>query len=181
MDPFNEAEILTRAREFDMQALADLYDHFSPAIYSYSQRMLDSSALAEECVAETFSRLLHAFKKGMGPKENLRAYLYRIAHNWITDYYRKRQPDQPGDEELEKMEDASDLIGETEMLHTRKQVRRILNKLPEQQRQIIHLRYFEGWELDEIATCLNRSVNYVKVNQHRAVNALRREFEKRKS
>ena len=79
------------------------------------------------------------------------------------------------------MEDASDLIGETEMLHTRQQVRRILNKLPEQQRQIIHLRYFEGWELDEIATCLNRSVNYVKVNQHRAVNALRREFEKRKS
>jgi RNA polymerase sigma-70 factor (ECF subfamily) len=181
MDPFNESEILTRAREFEMRALADIYDHFSPAIYFYSQRMLNSSFLAEECVAETFSRLLHAFKKGMGPKDNLRAYLYRIAHNWITDFYRKRQPDQPGDEELEKMEDSSDLIGETEMLHTRQQVRRILNKLPEQQRQIIHLRYFEGWELDEIATCLNRSVNYVKVNQHRAVNALRREFEKRKS
>lgn len=181
MDPFNEAEILAKAKEFDMQALTDLYDHFSPAIYAYSQRMMDSSSLVEECVAETFSRLLHAFKKGIGPKENLRAYLYRIAHNWITDYFRRRQPDQPGDEDLEKMEGSSDLIKETEMLHTRQQVRRILNKLPEQQRQIIHLRYFEGWELDEIATCLNRSVNYVKVNQHRAVNALRREFEKREN
>lgn len=176
MDSFNEAEILAKAKEFDMQALADLYDHFSPAIYSYSQRMLDSSALAEECVAETFSRLLHTFKRGMGPKENLRAYLYRMAHNWITDYYRRRQPDQPGDDELEKIEGSSDLPNETEMRFTRQRVREILHKLPEQQRQIIQLRYFEGWELDEIATCLNRSINYVKVNQHRAVNALRREF-----
>lgn len=179
MDSFNEAEILAKAKEFDMQALADLYDHFSPGIFSYSQRMLDSSALAEECVAETFSRLLHAFKRGMGPKENLRAYLYRMAHNWITDYYRRRQPDQPGDEELEKMEGSSNLVKETETRITRQQVREILHRLPEQQRQIIHLRYFEGWELEEIAACLNRSVNYVKVNQHRAVNALRREFEKR--
>lgn len=179
MDSFNEAEILAKAREFDMQALADIYDHFSPAIYSYSQRMMDSPSLAEECVAETFSRLLHAFKRGMGPKENLRAYLYRMAHNWITDHYRKRQPEQPGDEELEKMEGSSDLTNETETRLMRQQVREILHKLPEQQRQIIHLRFFEGWELEEIATCLNRSVNYVKVNQHRAVNALRREFGKR--
>lgn len=179
MDPFNEANLLKRAREFEMQALTDLYDHFSPAIYSYSMRMLESSALAEECVAETFSRLLHAFKKGKGPKENLRAYLYRIAHNWITDYYRRRQPDQPGEEELEKLEDSSDLMQETETLFSRQRVRQILLQLPEQQQQIIQLRYFEGWELEEIAACLKRSVNYVKVNQHRAVNALRREFEKR--
>ena len=181
MDPFNEADLLKRAREFEMQALTDIYDHFSPAIYAYSQRMLESSSLAEECVAETFSRLLHALKKGQGPQQYLRAYLYRIAHNWITDNFRKQQPDQPGDEEMDKMEDPSDLTGETETLFSRQHIRQLLLRMPEQQRQIIQLRYFEGWELDEIAASLNRSVNYVKVNQHRAVNALRREFEKREA
>jgi RNA polymerase sigma-70 factor, ECF subfamily len=181
MDSFNEADLLIKARAFDMQALTDIYDHFSPAIYSYSQRMLNSPFHSEECVSETFSRLLNALKKGQGPRENLRAYLYRIAHNWITDYYREHQPDQPGEEEMEQFEDYSNLVSDAETNLSRQRVRQVLFKLPEQQRQIIQLRYFEGWELDEIAACLHRSVNYVKVNQHRAVNALQKEFAKRES
>lgn len=179
MDSFNEADLLIKARAFDMQALTDIYDHFSPAIYSYSRRLLNSPIQSEECVSETFSRFLNALKKGRGPRKNLRAYLYRIAHNWITDYYRKHQPNQPGDEELEQIEDNSNPVNDAEINILRQQVRQELLNLPEQQRQIIQLRYFEGWELDEIAACLHRSINYVKVNQHRAVNALQRELVKR--
>jgi RNA polymerase sigma-70 factor (ECF subfamily) len=57
-------ELLERAKGFDLQALAEIYDTYSPGLYSYAYRMLDNESLAEECVAETFSRLLHALKNG---------------------------------------------------------------------------------------------------------------------
>jgi RNA polymerase sigma-70 factor (ECF subfamily) len=74
MESFNEQELLKGAQVFDMAALTAIYDILSPAIFSYSQRLLGSVSLSEECVAESFSRFLHALKKGRGPTHHLRAY-----------------------------------------------------------------------------------------------------------
>ena len=156
-----------------MDALTAIYDTLSPAIYAYSQRLLGSASLSEECVAETFSRFLHTLKKGLGPTQHLRAYIYRIAHNWVTDYYRCNQPDQPGDEALELIEDHADIPGNAEQNLSKEEIRFALVNLPEQQRQVIILRYLEGWEHDEIASSLGKSVNAIKVIQHRAVRAMR--------
>ena len=174
MDTINEKELLRGAQAFEMDSLATIYDTFSPAIYTYSQRLLGNEALSEDCVAETFSRFLHAIKNGYGPDKNLRAYLYRIAHNWITDYYRRHHPDQPGDEQLEQIADCFDVHSLVEKNISRGQVRTALLHLPEQQRQVIILRYLEGWEHSEIAQSLGKSVNAVKVIQHRAVQTLRK-------
>lgn len=176
MEAFNEQELLKGAREFDMDALTAIYDTLNPAIFSYSQRLLGSASLSEECVAETFSRFLHTLKKGLGPTQHLRAYIYRIAHNWVTDYYRRHQPDQPGDEALEMIEDTSHFPGSAEQNPTAEEIRFVLVNLPEQQRQVITLRYLEGWGHEEIALSLGKSVNAVKVIQHRAVRAMRKQL-----
>jgi RNA polymerase sigma factor (sigma-70 family) len=55
-------------------------------------------------------------------------------------------------------------------------VRSALVNLPEQQRQVIILRYLEGWEHSEIAESLGKSVNSIKVIQHRAVRMLRNQL-----
>ncbi len=87
----NSQELIIRAKRFDPQALAEIYDSLSPAIYRYALRLLGEQEQAKECMAETFQRFLTALQRGAGPDEFLRAYLYRIAHNWITDYYRRKQ------------------------------------------------------------------------------------------
>jgi RNA polymerase sigma-70 factor, ECF subfamily len=181
MDTFNEQELLKGAQAFEMEALSTIYDILSPAIFSYSNRLLGSVALSEDCVAETFSRFLHALKKGRGPNHHLRAYLYRIAHNWVTDYYRSNHPDQPGDEELELIEDDSDVQAQAEHNLSREQIRTVLLHLPEKQRQVILLRYLEGWDHAEIAASMHKSVNSIKVIQHRAVRALRRQLSEKES
>lgn len=81
-----------RDRQFDPQALGEIYDCYSPAVYRYAVRLLGAPDLAEECVAEVFNRYLNALRRGQGPNDNLRAYLYRIAHNWITDRWRRGPP-----------------------------------------------------------------------------------------
>ena len=174
MDSFDEQELLKGAQIFDLEALAAIYDTLSPVIFSYSYRLLGSTPLSEECVAETFSRFLYVLKKGRGPTHHLRAYLYRIAHNWVTDYYRRYQPDQPGEEEIELIKDDSDVLAQTEHNLSKEEIRAALLCLPEQQRQVIILCYLEGWDHNEIAASMGKTVNSIKVIQHRAVRTLHR-------
>ena len=63
-----EQDLLERARRLEHQALAQVYDLYSPGLYRYSMRILGDSTQAEDCVAETFSRFLHAMHRHKGPR-----------------------------------------------------------------------------------------------------------------
>lgn len=166
-----EHRLLLGARSFDPGCLAEIYDRYSPEIYAYAWRLLGDAALAEDCTAETFTRLLTALRNGGGPTEHLRAYLYRSAHNWVTDYYRRRPPvdlddDLPtGEPGLEK---------QTEALQHQRQMRAALLRLTADQRQVVLLRFFQGLDPAETAAAIGRPAGAVKALQHRALAALRR-------
>ncbi|MCD4671233.1 MAG: sigma-70 family RNA polymerase sigma factor [Anaerolineaceae bacterium] len=169
-----ETDLLRRVHQLDTRALAEIYDQFSPGIFRYAMRLLGDTVQAEDCVSETFSRLLQALHKGKGPKDHLKAYIYRIAHNWITDQYR-RQPPPPLelDEEL-AVADANDPLETAEKNIRQERIRAALRILPATQRQVIILRYLEGWEVQEVAASLKRSPGAVKAIQHRATTTLRK-------
>jgi RNA polymerase sigma-70 factor (ECF subfamily) len=169
----NESNLLKNARCFDPQAWADIYDYFSPRLYAYAYRLLGDSNLAEDCVAETFHRCLTAMRSGGGPQDYLQAYLYRIAHNFITDVYR-RQPPPPLllDEELHQAN--VDTEAEAFQSLTRQQVRAALSRLTDEQRQVVSLKFYEGWDNADIAAALDKPIGAVKSLQVRALAALRR-------
>ncbi len=169
-----EQAILDRARRFEKQALEEIFNTYSPGIYRYSYRLLGDPELARECMSETFSRFLEALRRGSGPEKYLQAYLYRIAHNWLTDYYRSKVPpglpldvDLPADPSQEPQHAvARQIDGE--------QLRSALALLTPDQRQVIVLKYLEDWENESIAYALGKPVGAVKALQHRALEALRR-------
>ncbi len=163
-----EERLLARARAWDRAALAEIYDRYSPQIYRLAVRVTGDPDLAEECVAETFSRLLHALRAGGGPRQHLRAYLFRIAHNWLNDQYRRR-PTLSLDPERDAptAPDGWDAAWQAESL------RAALATLPPAQRTVLTLRFFEGLSPAEVAEVMGRSVGAVKVLQHRALRALR--------
>jgi RNA polymerase sigma-70 factor, ECF subfamily len=105
--------------------------------------------------------------------ENIRAYLYRIAHNWITDHYR-RQPLPPlslDDEVHSDPEDSPVLLAAQNQ--DRQRVRAAILRLPSEQRQVIELRFMENWSHHEVANVLGKSVDATRALQHRAMEALR--------
>jgi len=166
-------DLLQGARRFDQQALGDIYDLYSGKLYAYAMRLLGSQELAEDCVADTFSRFLLALKNGGGPQDFLQAYLYRIAHNWITDTYRRQPP--PAlelREELAAKDKSVELRAEENIQQNR--LRSALRMLTEDQRQVIVLRFLEDMENEEVAAVLQKEVGAVKALQHRAVASLRR-------
>jgi RNA polymerase sigma-70 factor (ECF subfamily) len=172
----SDKELLKSARAFDQQTLAEIYDQYSPKLYRYAIRLLGDDTQAEDCVAETFSRFLNALHQGGGPKEHLQAYLYRIAHNWITDQYRRQSPvplEQEEPVESPSQPDPQDIADE---IFLQERVREALKEITPEQRQVVILKFVEEWSNSEVAKSIGKPVGAVKSLQHRALAALRRQL-----
>ena len=167
-----EKRLLRGARKYNQEALTEIYDHYSPALYRYAVRLLGDRDHAEECVAETFSRFLHVLKNGGGPRAHLQAYLYRIAHNWITDYYRNKDSRPLELEEMANHELLTNPNTKGSDVHLRNQIRSALMKLTVEQRQVIVLKYLEGLSNAEVAKVLKKTVGATKSLQHRGLTTL---------
>lgn len=178
VEPSLEKELLQALLCFDQKALEQVYDLYSPELYRYATRFIGDPCVAEECVAETFSRFLKAIHARRGPKDFLKAYLYRIAHNWISDYYR-RAPDLV---ELEEAHRSDGLSPEWEahLRIRRARMRKAIQQLTPDQQQVIVYKYLQDFENEEISKMLRKPVGAVKSLQHRALASLKRILEKEK-
>ncbi len=165
-------QVLARARELDSQALAEIYDTYSPGLYRYAWRLLGDSGLAEDCVSAIFSQLLAALHRKKGPSHRVQAYLYRMAHNWIVDHYRGQKPEESladwtpdGRPAVEQQAAAN---------HRSRLLRKALLDLSVEQQQVIALHFFENRSMQDIAGIMQKSVNAVKALQHRGLKSLAR-------
>ena len=185
MDTMEKAHQLSQlARQFDEKALVEIYDTFSPGIYRYSMRLLGDAHLAEECTSETFYRFLKALHNGNGPTDYLQAYLYRVAHNWISDHYQNSPQISSIESEVFDETTTNPLVGNSQVqtdpleaaAHSieSQRVRKALTQLAPEQRQVIVLKYLEGWSNQQVAQALDKPVGAVKSLQHRAIETLRR-------
>ena len=174
MNSPTEQDLLNGAKVYDSVSLTAIYKLYSPGLYRYAMRLLGDDCLAEDCVAETFSRFLKSLRAGQGPRDHLQAYLYRIAHNWITDSYRRQPP--PPIELDESLKAGDHFLPEvqTDTSQEQKQVQLALRSLTADQRQVITLRFIEGWQNDEVALALEKPVGAIRALQFRALNTLRR-------
>jgi RNA polymerase sigma-70 factor (ECF subfamily) len=173
------ADLFQRVRALDAAALTQLYDAHNAEVYRYAMRLVGDARLAEDCVTETFSRLLLALRNGQGPTHDLHAYLLRVAHNWLMDEHRsfRRQPEMlplQDDLDAEADDEASDLLQVTSDNIRRERLRNAIRTLTPDQQQVVALRFLEGWSLEETAQAVNKPVGAVKALQHRAVAAVKR-------
>ena len=171
--------LLERVQRWDEAALAEVYDTYAPAIYRYAYRHLGSSDSAQEIVADTFHRFLVALKRGAGPEQELSAWLYRVAHNLITDFYRRESI--RSTVEIDENMSSGALQTEAAALQREEisRIREAFQKLPSLQQQVINLRFGEGLSLEEVARITEKTVGAVKALQHRAIEALRNMLDER--
>jgi RNA polymerase sigma-70 factor (ECF subfamily) len=160
-----------RAKKLDVRALAEIYDLYSPRLHRYAVRLLGDTCAAEDCVSETFSRFLHALRKGRGPRDYLQAYLFRTAHNFVVDHYRRPENENALGDDTPDHENTEESAG---LNMRRKRVRFALRELTGEQQQVIALKFLEGWENEEIARVLEKPVGAVKSLQQRALARLQK-------
>jgi RNA polymerase sigma-70 factor (ECF subfamily) len=163
---------MSSATAIDKRTLGEIYERHSPDIFRYACRLLDDSDLAEDCVADTFHRFLVAVR-GEKSLQNPRAYLYRIAHNWITDHYRRRPPPHVLlDDDLHADPEGNPAHSVAQKMD-RQRMRAALFRLSSEQRQVIELRYLENMSHSDVAAVLGKTVEATRALQYRALEALR--------
>jgi RNA polymerase sigma-70 factor, ECF subfamily len=176
--PKLETNWLIAARRLDEDALEAIYDAFSDELYRYAYRLIGEQQAAEDLVAETFYRFLRALHAGGGPREHLRAYLYRVAHNLAVDGHRRgfgEVQELPEDGGTLRAEDDPSVEAETTIQGEK--ARSALWRLTSEQRQVILLKFFQGLSNKEISAAIEKPVGAVKALQHRGLNTLRRILE----
>jgi RNA polymerase sigma-70 factor (ECF subfamily) len=176
----SESRLLQRAKAYDVDALAEIYDHYEARIYSYIYHRVGSQAVAQDLTSQVFLRVLEAIQHDRTWDSSFSGWLYRIAHNLVIDYYRRRgRATQVSFEHLptlsahaEGPEDAAERALVTERL------RFAINRLTDEQAQVVTLRFLEGMSIAEVAAVSGKTEGAVKALQYRAVSSLRRILER---
>lgn len=127
---------------------------------AYAVRLLGRREDAQDCVQSAFVKYL----KLPEPPDHARAWLYRVVHNLAVDLTRERRPAPPAGR-LSPPADAAVESAET--------LERMLDRLDDDSRWILLLRYTYGFSFDEVAAIVDRPAGTVKVMAGRALTALR--------
>lgn len=173
----NDSVLLERAREYDAQALAEIYDRYAESIYRYAYRYVGDAKLAEDLTSEVFLKLLQVLGTRRAPRKQLQGWLYRVARNLAVDWFRKQAKGATFslNEELTPDGDSPATRLEEQELH--QDLRDAISQLTPDQQQVIVLRFGEGRKISEIGRLMGKSEGSIKVMQYRAMRRLRKLLE----
>ena len=170
----NDSRLLERAREYDAQALAEIYDRYAESIYRYVYRYVGNAELAEDLTSEVFLKLLQVLGTSRAPRQQLQGWLYRVARNLAIDWFRQQAKGAllSLNEELTP-EDGDSPSTRLELQQLQHDLREAISQLTPDQQQVIVLRFGEGRKLRDIGRLMGKSEGSVKLLQFRAINRLR--------
>jgi RNA polymerase sigma-70 factor, ECF subfamily len=173
-----DADLLLRLQRREPDALGELYDKYGRLVYSLILRVVRDSGTAEDLVQETFIRVWNRVQSFDAQKGSIAPWLLAVARNRAIDYLRSAQA-RHDPVELNQMDHPS-LYSEMESdLLNRDNARRIqtaMQKLPETQRQVIELAYFEGLSQSEMADRMGQPLGTIKTWVRSALRVLREEL-----
>ncbi len=170
----DEQELLRQVRGLDEAALAEVFDLYYQPLYRYIYHHVGHVATAEDLTAEVFRRLLEQLYRRRGPKQHLRAWLYRVAHNLVIDDARRNTRRKHEGLREHSATTEHDIVKQADEAILREQARAALAHLTPKQRAVIILRFLEGLDNPEVARILQITVGSVKALQHRGLAAMRR-------
>ena len=158
------------AAQRDPARFGDLYEENFYCVYAYVARRVGDRHQAEDLTAEVFREALAGIKKFEWRGVPFAAWLLRIAARAIADHFKQsyREAGNPVDEPERAVP------GEVELSAMLFQ---LVDRLPEAQFRVIHMRFVEQKSIREIAQELGRSEGAVKQLQLRAIENLRAQME----
>ena len=169
----NDAEAVRLCQDGSLDAFRHLVERYQDVLYGTAYLMTSNGAIAGECVQESFLsawRGIGGFRSGSPVKP----WLVRILVNTVLDLRRRRNLPTAYIE-------GADLLGEDDpakQVSDREAIRQALAVLPEEQRQVVMLKYFTGMSTSETAEALGCAEGTVKSRLHRALQHMRIELEK---
>ncbi len=175
-----EESLIRRAQQRDQVALTQLYEENFDRIYRYIVLKIGDRTEAEDMTQQVFLNALQSISSYRWKGMPFASWLYRIAHNQVVDYLRKktRHASVPLDESISRADADSDPKHVTERKMEIEELVVATKKLTTAQQEVISLRFAGELSIAEVARVMGKSEGAVKSLQHRALASLRRLLEK---
>ena len=170
----DEQDLVHRAQNGDKEAFTELYETYFSKLYRYVVVRIGNRAEAEDMTQQVFVKAYKSISSYRWRGVPFSAWLFRIAHNLIVDFFRKesKRPTVPLEESLVASND-----NVQQVVERRLDIERVMaatRQLTAAQREVISLRFAGGLAIAEVARTMGKSEGAVKALQHSAIAALRR-------
>ena len=173
-DVLAEWDIVRRAQEYDEPAVEALYQKYYPKIYNYAFMQMGDAQAAEDLASDVMLKMIESMHKYTFRGLPFGAWVFRIARNRLIDLHRRRR--RRGEVDLSGS--LSSALASPQVLAERAlergQIQVALKHLTDEQRQVIVLKFIQGFDNRSIGQIMGRSEGAIKSLQHRALGALRR-------
>jgi len=161
-----------------------LFNVFFDPITRYVSKKVNNENV-EDIVGEIFLKIIENLQKYKQTSEaRFSSWIFRIARNTIIDFYRKKQlqivsttPDE--EQEFQILDESPTPDITTNQTLNNEKINQFLKDLPEKQKEIIELKYQEGFSNEEIANITGYSEGNIRIIHMRAIKTLKEEWDKK--
>lgn len=168
----SDIQIMSKVGEYDSKALEELYNRYSPILYSLIKKIVEDKTKAEEVLADVFVLVWKKKNSSNISDANVYTWLITLARNKAVDIKRRDENSEDGMPEynddyedyfiIPKLSESIDPLDLNKALSVKDNFEEALNKLTDAQKYVLLLAYYEGKTQSEIAKQLNIPVATVK-------------------
>jgi RNA polymerase sigma-70 factor (ECF subfamily) len=174
-----ETSLIALAYDDDDSAFAELYNYYFPRIYNYVHYRVSDFQDADDLISQVFEKLFSGFRYYQSEKASFSTWIFTIARNTITDYYRSQSRTNftslgVTEELIDSNPDPSDVVAFNE---TQQNLQKALSSLTKRECDIIALKFWSGFSNRDIARLTGISESNTGVILFRAMRQLRRILE----
>jgi RNA polymerase sigma-70 factor, ECF subfamily len=173
-------QLVQRMSQGDVDALNVLYDRYARAVFSFAVRIVRDGRIAEEVLQEAFMRSWQQSGRFELNRGNFASWLLSITHNLAIDEVRKsqRRPQKADMVDItdvlrSEVDTTVNIEEAAEATELRGVIRGAMSQIPDAQRQVIELAYFEGLSQREIAAFLNEPLGTIKTRMRLGMQKLK--------
>ncbi len=185
---FSDQRLLGAYRQGNSQAVSILIERHKRRVTDYINMMVHDHALADDIFQETFIRVMRFLDEDRYTDNGkFLSWVLRIAHNQVIDHFRsRRMHNDLGDSEggydvLNNSRFSDPNIEESIVSEQIEQdIRKLVDALPDEQREVVYLRYFEGMTFKDIAEETDVSINTALGRMRYALINLRKMIREKK-
>lgn len=174
----DDSTVLEQAVQGDSEAFGILYERYVTRIYNYIFYRIGSSYEAEDLTERVFMRALRHIGNYNNRGLPFSAWLYRIAHNLVANWYRdnSRRKEIPLDDGILTTHQSSFPEQEVLLTEERERLLHVIRKLPPDRQQLVILKFVDHLSNAEIGQIMGRTEGAVKSLYHRTLLTIRDEL-----
>jgi RNA polymerase sigma-70 factor (ECF subfamily) len=163
-------------KDGDLQQASILFDRYHKRIFNFLAQMTRDRDLAEDLTQNTFLRMMK-YRTSYRVGNRFQSWIYQVARNVFSDHYQAHKNKFSNFVNVETMKgEVADSNDQIEIENQEALLHRSMNKLTDEQRELLVLTRFQHMKYEEVAVIMDTTVANIKVKVHRAIARLREHY-----